>query len=701
MRKHFCLLSIVLCFASFCLAESFEPGFYDKINGLQDSQLKDTLKSLIRKHTVIEYGSDTWEVFYYSDRNEDGQIMDMYCDEWKTVSTPGQVAAGCNIEHSFAKSWWGGCKNDAYRDCYHLNPSNSVANGSRSNYPLGIPEKNFKTNTGSLKVGMRHHEELNMDHYVFEPKDEYKGDFARAYFYMATCYGHWSNGDHEPVLENCDKKQYYGWRTDNDDVGSMFAMQNDNYLEFQPWEQEVLITWHRQDPVSEKEIKRADAVSDFQHNRNPFIDYPYLAEYIWGEKSGETVDMSTLMASSEPEFIPGVSDGQRNTTDPFITSPRGKMDLGATNIGEENILDMKVKGINLTDGNLTLSISGTDAALFSLATSTVTKAQAETENGYNVTVTYLPTSEGNHSATLTINGCGVSDHQVTLIGTCTAVHTITWSSAEGMQTTKAATGAVPPLPTNTPANCSDDRVFMGWTTNANYSGETEPTDLFSMPSAIDGPKTFYAVYADAERTGSGTPTYTLASSIAAGDLVVIACNTKGQTAGALDNQVLKNTASTFSDDKSTITTVGEGTLIFTIGVTDVGYTLSTEDGALGATAAKKLAFDSGTTNWSINITDGTATITNENSSYGTLQYNAGSPRFTTYTSAQTAIQLYKVTGGTTYSGYSLLCNGDDPTHFNQTVREAAVAEKILINGHLYILRDNVLYDLRGAKVTNR
>ena len=306
MKKHF-YLSVFLCLLSFSVfAESLTPGFYNSANGLKDGALKDALKTLIRDHTAIPYGSgasSTWGVFFYSDRNDEGYMMDMYCDDWSYVSNPGDVASGCNIEHSFAKSWWGGDKNDAYKDCYHLNPSNSTANSARSNYPLGVPETDIKT-SGSLKVGKIHHPTLNVDFSVFEPKDEYKGDFARAYFYMATCYGHWSNGDIDDVLS-----KYNGWRLDNSDVGSYFAMQNDNYLEFQPWEQEILIQWHRQDPVSEKEIKRMDAVSNFQHNRNPFIDYPYLAEFIWGEKAGEALDMSKLVASSDATFVPGVSNG--------------------------------------------------------------------------------------------------------------------------------------------------------------------------------------------------------------------------------------------------------------------------------------------------------------------------------------------------------------------------------------------------------
>ena len=203
--------------------------------------------------------------------------MDMYCDSWKKFTSVGAVVSGCNIEHSFAKSWWGGSKNDAYKDCYHLNPSNSTANSSRSNYPLGVPTSNLKdpSVTGSLRVGKATYEGETF--WVFEPKDEYKGDFARAYFYMATCYG-----------------DELTWRLDNKDVGSKYAMRNDSYLEFRDWEIAVLLSWHRQDTVSEKERKRMDAVSDFQHNRNPFIDYPELVEYIWGNKKGTAVYLSDL-----------------------------------------------------------------------------------------------------------------------------------------------------------------------------------------------------------------------------------------------------------------------------------------------------------------------------------------------------------------------------------------------------------------------
>lgn len=312
------LLSLVLSLWTVSVfAEDLPEGFYNSVNGLKDCELKGTLKELIRDHTVIPYGEGSWEVFYYADQDENGYCMDMYCDDWKKFGAPGSAVSGCNVEHSFAKSWWGGAKNDAYKDCYHLNPSNSVANSARSNYPLGIVTNLVKT-AGSLKIGKQHHDSLNVDFNIWEPKDEYKGDFARAYFYMATCYGKDKNGAYDPTVCSA----YQGWRLDNKDVGSKFAMQNDNYLEFQPWEQEVLIAWHRQDPVSVKEIKRADAVSNFQHNRNPFIDYPYLAEFIWGEKAGEELNLADLMGSFEEDFVPGQSNGWRGDVTPVTPKPK-------------------------------------------------------------------------------------------------------------------------------------------------------------------------------------------------------------------------------------------------------------------------------------------------------------------------------------------------------------------------------------------
>lgn len=409
MRKIIFLLVFLLALPC-VFAGDLPDGYYATANGKSDSILKSTLSQIIRPHTVLSYGSgesSSWYCFYYSDRDPaTGLCMDMYSDDWRPFTSPGSVVAGCNIEHSFAKSWWGGGKNDAYKDCFHLNPSNSTANSARSNYPLGIPIQDFKdqNTTGSLCVGKATYN--GQTFFVFEPKDEYKGDFARAYFYMATCYG-----------------DELTWRKDNTDVGSYYAMRNptdkDAYLEFLDWEIDILMKWHRQDPVSLKEINRADAVNNFQKNRNPFIDYPCLAEYIWGNKKGETVDFLNLMSSLDGGFLSNEdkSGCDCTVTVPTLTSPNknAEVKLGNTVLDTKRSITLTIKGVLLTK-DVTLSVSGVNAEYFSVFPTTISAAQAL--EGYNVAVSYRPLQLGEHSANLSIISSEFAIVPVTLSGSC-------------------------------------------------------------------------------------------------------------------------------------------------------------------------------------------------------------------------------------------------------------------------------------------
>lgn len=403
MKRNLILLFSVVVSVC-CVAGEMPDGYYNAAAGKSDAELKGTLKSIIRNHTVLNYGSgenSSWYCFYYSDRDTNTNLcMDMYCDDWKPFTTPGEVVAGCNVEHSFAKSWWGGAKVDAYKDCYHLNPSNSTANSARGNYPLGNVDTPTKT-VGSLKIGQRHHDGLNEDHYIWEPKDEYKGDFARAYFYMATCYGKDLNGNPDSQFS-----AYNGWRLDNKDVGSRYAMQNDTYLEFQDWEIEVLIQWHRQDPVSSKEIDRADAVNNFQHNRNPFIDYPCLAEYIWGNKKGESVDFATLKFTRDDDYL-SLPEADKcgcngEITDPTITAPRNgsSLDFGTAGIGETVAKTITVKGVLLTQ-NLSVQLVGSQVGEFAVSPTELTAEQAL--NGIELVVEFTPSQLGQATAQLVIS----------------------------------------------------------------------------------------------------------------------------------------------------------------------------------------------------------------------------------------------------------------------------------------------------------
>ena len=259
------------------------------------------------------------------------------------------------------------------------------------------------------------------------------------------------------------------------------------------------------------------------------------------------------------------------------------------------------------------------------------------------------------------------------------------------------------LPEEDPVACSDGRVFVGWCTQASYSSETTAPKFAKAGDAVAEGATFYAVFADQEGEGSAETTWDLvsnASSLNAGDVLVMACSSKDVTAGDISSQIMASVGSTFSGDKNQITSLGSETVELTLGGSAGAWTLSSTSGKLGATAVKKLAWGSGTTTWSISISGGDATIQNTTESYGRFLYNVNSPRFTTYTSSATVSmllpQLYRKTGGgASYSNYSTAC--EHGTDVEKTCVEPK-AKKVIRDGQVLILRDGRIYNVLGVSV---
>ncbi len=138
-----------------------------------------------------------------------------------------------------------------------------------------------------------------------------------------------------------------------------------------------------------------------------------------------------------------------------------------------------------------------------------------------------------------------------------------------------------------------------------------------------------------------------ASDLVAGDLYVIACPSSGVVATDISNSVMGKESASFSSDYATITSLPSSAVILTLGGSTGSWTFSNSSGSkLGCTSVKNLAWGSGTTTWTISFRSGTTPISSTKSSCGSLQYNTGAPRFTTYTSAQAAVTLYHKVGGT-------------------------------------------------------
>ena len=255
--------------------------YYDPIDGVQGGAiLKTALHNLVKEHSVIKYGSGTsssgeyrtWGAFYLTDYiiDENGNrcVFDMYSSTKRFFGERGESVSGMHIEHSLPKSWWTGADEleKPYSDLHHLRPSDGNANLKKSNHPLAELARVTWTN-GVSSVGKMM---LDGDSITaFEPSDEYKGDFARMYMYMFTCY------------------QDLAWEH------TCMNYSNSAYPTLKPWAVELLLKWHRQDPVCEGEVKRNNEVYGIQGNRNPYIDYPQLADYVWGDSVGYVFNVTT------------------------------------------------------------------------------------------------------------------------------------------------------------------------------------------------------------------------------------------------------------------------------------------------------------------------------------------------------------------------------------------------------------------------
>ena len=251
-------------FFSFSLFGQIPAGYYDSASGLTGNNLKTALYNIIKNPNVDPY-DNLWTDFEQTDKHTDGTVWDIYSnytfhftsDQCGNYNSEGDCF---NREHSFPKSWF----NDAspmYSDLFHIYPSDGYVNGQRSNLPYGEVGSATYTSTNGCKKGNNTYGSYTGT--VFEPADEYKGDLARTYFYMVTCY--------ENLVAS--------WETN--ETGADAMLNGTSFPAFEDWSLQMLIDWNDQDPVSQKEIDRNNAIYNIQGNRNPYIDHPEYVCLVW------------------------------------------------------------------------------------------------------------------------------------------------------------------------------------------------------------------------------------------------------------------------------------------------------------------------------------------------------------------------------------------------------------------------------------
>ena len=364
------------------MAQADAPaGYYNSLHGKTGQALKDAVHALTKNHTKLSYNS-LWYYYYDTDYRPENrnQVWDMYSNNQYYFGTRGNAISGMNKEHSFPKSWWGGSKNkDAYSDLYHVIPADANANSARSNWPFGdVASSNW--DNGLSKRGTPKSGQGGGASNVFEPADEYKGDFARIYFYMVSCY------------------QDYAWASTY-----MLVDYDDDWRSLKAWSIELLLRWARQDPVSEKERNRNDAVQIYQNNRNPFVDNPDLMEYIWGDKVGT----GFVEGGEDPGPGPG-PDPEPTDVATLISPTQGTiLEFGDVAVGDSATLTLYVRGEHFSSP-LTLKCYLNQYTMFSLSTTSIDTLSLNSLEGYPLQVTYKPTSLGEHKAKILFSGGGLS-----------------------------------------------------------------------------------------------------------------------------------------------------------------------------------------------------------------------------------------------------------------------------------------------------
>ena len=269
------ILMLAMSASSYAQGPNDSGEYYKNADGQKGAALKTALYGIIYNRTERTY-NDLWTDFESTDKRADGSVWDMYSgtshftfgDDQDRGSGGTTEGDKYNREHSFPNSWFGGNKNTPmYADLHHMYPTDKLVNNKRGNNPFGETNgESYKSEGGFSKLGKCTYEGYTGT--VFEPNDEYKGDFARTYFYMVTCY----------------EEQIPTWYTSFTSQEGMLATLDGNaYPGLSSWQLEMLMKWAKNDPVSEKEVNRNNAVWAIQNNRNPFIDYPELERFVWGD----------------------------------------------------------------------------------------------------------------------------------------------------------------------------------------------------------------------------------------------------------------------------------------------------------------------------------------------------------------------------------------------------------------------------------
>lgn len=233
----------------------------------------DDLKSL--------YGQTDIDRYYDYDASNNTYLLDIYSNNPSgttayhytlnnIISSASAEGLGWNREHMMPQSSFNSAY-PMYSDLFFVVPTDARINQLRSNYPYGKAGSTVYYNfTNGSKQALNGTPNATYTGRVYEPIDEFKGDVARALLYFAVRY--------EGKLNS------FNYSTNaNDPTKDQNPLNGTEEKAYEDWYVAMLLNWHQQDPVSQREIDRNNAVFSIQKNRNPFIDHPEWVSQIWSQ----------------------------------------------------------------------------------------------------------------------------------------------------------------------------------------------------------------------------------------------------------------------------------------------------------------------------------------------------------------------------------------------------------------------------------
>ncbi len=270
MRLLFAL--VISMFWSTLIYSQIPPGYYNSVAGLSGNALKSALNDIIDGHVEFPYTSssmDAWDVLKLADQDPDTptNVIGLYSNFSMNGPLEYNNARGWSREHVWAKSRGDFSTSPGIgTDLHNLRAEDISTNTARNN--RNFDEATIQYIDGSGNYFGTTDSYTSATEWIWEPRDEVKGDVARIIFYMSVRY----EGEHgeldleltDSILPKSSKLPLHG-------------------------NARTLYRWHLADTVSAAERRRNDTIFKYQQNRNPFVDHPEYVAAIYGATYGTTV----------------------------------------------------------------------------------------------------------------------------------------------------------------------------------------------------------------------------------------------------------------------------------------------------------------------------------------------------------------------------------------------------------------------------